>query len=161
MTSLASCTGLAILLTAETAPLSRFLPSITIASISTSPFTFSTDPRPMTYGHNLSFLLTLDVVLGIRYEVWVLWVPALNLGLFSIRATASTTASMALPPFWRMAYPVLAASFTPIVESSALSLGIWPAPPCTTTTGSIIIHKYLTENNIDKTKMRKKNTIVT
>lgn len=69
MTSLASCTGLATLLTADTAPLARVLPSITIASISTSPFTFSTDPRPMIYGYNPSFLLILDVVLGIRHEI--------------------------------------------------------------------------------------------
>lgn len=62
MTSLASCTGLATLLTADTAPLASDLPSITIASISTSPFTFSTEPQPMTYGHYSSFLLILDVV---------------------------------------------------------------------------------------------------
>lgn len=46
ITSLASWMGLAMLRTADTAPLASVLPSITIASISTSPLMFSTDPQP-------------------------------------------------------------------------------------------------------------------
>lgn len=48
ITSLASWMGLAKLRTADTAPLASVFPSITRASISTSPFTLSTDPRPGT-----------------------------------------------------------------------------------------------------------------
>lgn len=46
ITSLASWIGLALLRTADTAPLPSVFPSITMASISTSPLTFSTDPHP-------------------------------------------------------------------------------------------------------------------
>lgn len=46
MTSLHSWTGLAMLRTAATAPLASARPSITSASISTSPLILSTDPHP-------------------------------------------------------------------------------------------------------------------
>lgn len=46
MTSLARWTGLATLLTADTAPQANVRPSITKASISTSPFRFNTEPLP-------------------------------------------------------------------------------------------------------------------
>lgn len=46
ITSLARRIGLATLLTADTAPLDNVRPSITRASISTSPFRFNTEPRP-------------------------------------------------------------------------------------------------------------------
>lgn len=46
MTRRASFIGLAIHLTADTAPEARFFPSMIMASISTSPFSFKTDPQP-------------------------------------------------------------------------------------------------------------------
>lgn len=46
MTSRASFIGFAIHLTADTAPESKFFPSMIMASISTSPFSFRTDPQP-------------------------------------------------------------------------------------------------------------------
>lgn len=48
MTSRASLMGLAMPRTADTAPVDRSFPSMMLASISTSPFTFSTDPWPET-----------------------------------------------------------------------------------------------------------------
>ena len=46
ITRRASWIGLAILRTGDTAPLASVLPSMTMASISTSPFEFNTDPHP-------------------------------------------------------------------------------------------------------------------
>lgn len=46
MTSRASFIGFAIHLTADTAPEARFFPSMIMASISTSPFSFRTEPQP-------------------------------------------------------------------------------------------------------------------
>lgn len=46
ITSRASFIGFAMHLTADTAPESKFFPSMIIASISTSPFSFRTDPQP-------------------------------------------------------------------------------------------------------------------
>lgn len=66
-----------------------------------------------------------------------LFLPALKEGLFSSWVTASTTASMLLPPPRRTAYPARAAKHTPDVDFSDLSFGICPAPPWTTTTGNI------------------------
>lgn len=46
ITSRASFIGFAMHLTADTAPESKFFPSMIMASISTSPFSFRTDPQP-------------------------------------------------------------------------------------------------------------------
>lgn len=46
ITSRASLVGFAIQRTADTAPADRSLPSMILASISTSPFAFRTDPQP-------------------------------------------------------------------------------------------------------------------
>lgn len=46
MTSRASLMGFSTQRTADTAPADRSLPSMMLASISTSPFTFRTDPQP-------------------------------------------------------------------------------------------------------------------
>lgn len=46
ITSRASFIGFAMHLTADTAPESKFFPSMIMASISTSPFSFKTDPQP-------------------------------------------------------------------------------------------------------------------
>ncbi|TNN65430.1 hypothetical protein EYF80_024371 [Liparis tanakae] len=53
--------------------------------------------------------------------------------------TASTTASMLLPPARRMAYPARAAEHTPNLEFSERSFGTISDPPWTTTTGNISI----------------------
>lgn len=46
ITSRASFIGFAMHLTADTAPESKFFPSMIMASISTWPFSFRTDPQP-------------------------------------------------------------------------------------------------------------------
>lgn len=71
--------------------------------------------------------------------VSVFFLPALKEGLFSSWVTASTTASMLLPPPRRTVYPARAAKHTPDVDFSDLSFGIWPAPPWTTTTGNMSV----------------------
>ncbi|MEM3565908.1 MAG: hypothetical protein QXK47_00960 [Candidatus Bathyarchaeia archaeon] len=50
-------------------------------------------------------------------------------------ATASTTASRALPPLAKMSKPVLAAFFTPSSPGLMRSGCQFPAPPWTTITG--------------------------
>lgn len=83
------------------------------------------------------------------YSSGLMVLPALYAGLSSSIVTDSTTASMALPPDFRMAYAFLAASRTPAEEVSVRSLGMLPAPPWTTTTGNIKVPQNL------KTKMHK------
>lgn len=74
--------------------------------------------------------------------------PALNIELFSNCVTASTTASMLLPPPWRTVYPARAAAQTPSMAPSDFSFGIKPAPPWTTTTGNIVVTRQ--RETVDK-----------
>lgn len=75
--------------------------------------------------------------------------PALNKELFSNCVTASTTASMLLPPPRRTSYPARAAAHTPFLVLSDLSFGIWPAPPWTTTTGNILAMRHSSQTNTE------------
>lgn len=138
MTSLDSWMGLAMLRTAATAPQASVCPSISSASISTSPLTFSTEPHP-EIGNFTSVVETFDRRSSSSLPSTLPGSPALNMELFSSCTTASTTASTLLAPSCRSTYPARAAAQTPRLAPSDLSAGITPAPPWTTTTGNILV----------------------